>query len=455
MLGTATAVLISAGLLLTGCKKEELLMEESSAVNAEDTKEETTLSESAVVDLPETESETTSFDVNNPTEEMQDMFMLMDAMNICMFESGKEYSPDDPNFFWYAIAIAVSNSGLIEAEADGITYDTMSGLITVTPALAKQFAMALFSTDELPDPTQIDYGASMTADGNYTFSIGERGLSTGILHSWIANDDGTYMAEVELQAVGEDDGREMVKFNYMLTDNYGVSDSETSMFAYSIADAVAADDLTYGRMQGEPYFTMIYQNYGNDLICEIPYLFSLQWNDGIVELNNRISEEIMNQYAYDSDSTEGWAEIKAYPITSDDYMQLVMTAINYPNYATDGEVYSYIYDIKNECALTNEDGLALAGISEQELYDAVEGCYKPDSDASTFNHAQLGGFRIKDGSVVFYLKLYIDNPEADNYDQIAAYSMKSGKLTIYDGGVLIPDDEIDVMTPPLTHGGVG
>ncbi len=448
------AVMISTGVMLMGCSGNKTAEDTSANVEATDETEEDT-EEAVADDSTNDATNLEAYDVDNPTKEMQNMFLIMDAINMCMLETGQEYSQEDTGFFWTAIKFAIINSGIIEAGMEGITYDTMSGETTVTPEIVKQFALAIFCTDELPIPPQVENGVSVTADGSYLFGIGDRGLSQGVLHSWDVNDDGTYTVEVELQAVGEDDGREMAKFNYLLTDNYYASDSETPMFAFSIEDVVAADDLTIGMMRGTPYFSMLYQDYGKNLIVELPSFVSLKWTDGLSELNKRISEEIMDCYAYDSDSDEGWAEIKSYPMTSEDYLQVVITAIDYPNYATQGEVYSYVYDIKNECALTNEDGLALAGITEQELYDLVASSYKPTDTSSFYNHAELGGFRIKDGNVDFYLKLFIDNDEADNYNQIATYSMKSGKLLLHDGGVLIPDTEIDVMTPPLTHGAVG
>ncbi|NLG04834.1 MAG: hypothetical protein GX567_13540, partial [Clostridia bacterium] len=124
-----------------------------------------------------------------------------------------------------------------------------------------------------------------------------------------------------------------------------------------------------------------------------------------------------------------------------------------PNYGTYGDVYSYNYDIENQKAMTLEDGLALASVSEQELQDAVKAAFKPEGEGEEYQNAELGGFRVKnDGTVDFYLKLFIHNSLADDHDMLAVYHMSDKTLECSDKMENLADvTEEEEMTPALKH----
>ena len=455
----------AVGIGLSGCGKQEAAEPQ---VHAETEAE----PESEVAEAePQEESAVgavTELDVNNLPADLQKMVHLMDSMNQVLCSYGAVYDPADPELVWGSMMLALGNSNWEEYGLE-LNEDGMG--ITVPEALTESVGYALFGElKELPEISENysvvdEYSGKAAiyqeADGSYSFSIGDRGLSDYRVESVTDNGDGTYTAVVSLNATGPD-WNEIVCFSYTLRETTHAS--EDAAFAYEIIGAEPADQLTIDKLAGIPYFNMYAQEYGYEVyeeedsryyeIVEIPYFGTLNWDDTSFQgLNERIMEELYSVAEEGRSDEVTWPDIRSYVMTDDTYMQAVSTAIIYPNYATDGEVYSYNYDKVNQREMTLEDGLKLAGVTEEELLKKVEAAYVPDYDASVYDHAELGGFRVKqDGTVDFYLKLFIKNPEADDYDEIATYQMSDDTLHIYDGEVLIPDSEIDVFAPPLTHG---
>lgn len=90
-------------------------------------------------------------------------------------------------------------------------------------------------------------------------------------------------------------------------------------------------------------------------------------------------------------------------------------------------VLSLVYDMKEARQVTMEDALALAGTTEQELFDALSAQYDPQlaqegpSDANIIiqNHA-LEGFRIDgQGNVIFYLTARSDDADDSVQDAVS------------------------------------
>lgn len=461
------SLVLTAGLIFSGCKNKE-----ASDAEAQETAEAVTESDGETAETePQEESAAESaveLDVNSLPADLEKMVHLMDSLNQLLCSYGAVYDAADPELVWGSIMITLGNS---DWEEYGIQLNEDGMGITVPAALTEEVGYALFG--ELKGLPEIAENYSVVeeysgkpaiyqeADGAYTFSIGDRGLSDYRVESFTDNGDGTYTAIVSLNATGPD-WNEIVCFSYALRETTHAS--ENAAFAYEIISAEPADKLTEDKLAGIPYFNMYTQEYGYEIyeeedskyyeIVEIPYFGTLNWDDTSFQgLNDRIMEELYSAAEEGRSDEVTWPDIRSYVMTDDTYMQAVSTAIIYPNYATQGDVYSYNYDKKNQCEMTIEDGLKLAGTTEEELLSKTAAAYMPDDKTSVYDRAELGGFRVKqDGSVDFYLKLFIKNPEADDFNQIATYQMSDETLQIYDGEVLIPDSEIDVFALPLTHG---
>lgn len=149
-----------------------------------------------------------------------------------------------------------------------------------------------------------------------------------------------------------------------------------------------------------------------------------------------------------------WREIRSYPVTSEKYVQVLMTCLECPNYGTCGDLRTYNYDISRESAMKKMDALNHSGITEDELLEAVQGAYVEKDDGIYYDHAEYCGFiMLEDGSVDFYLKVYFGNEQAEPFDEFASYNSVTGKFTLYEYGTdPVSEDIVDEMLPPLTHG---
>ena len=108
--------------------------------------------------------------------------------------------------------------------------------------------------------------------------------------------------------------------------------------------------------------TMAQQEYIGSNIFEIPR-FEGEGEDAAL-LNTQLDqwtapwlagwESVRNDDVY-------WYEVKSYPVCGRRYKQVVTTAIEYPNYGTDGDVFSFCYDSKKGRQLTLDDALGCPG----------------------------------------------------------------------------------------------
>ncbi|MGN1003557.1 MAG: hypothetical protein ACI4O5_01880 [Oscillospiraceae bacterium] len=155
-----------------------------------------------------------------------------------------------------------------------------------------------------------------------------------------------------------------------------------------------------------------------------------------------------------------------YPTTTDRYINLLFFREIEVTDMNTGHVLSLVYDKEEKRQVTMEDALALAGVTEQELYDALSAQYDPQLAQSMpnahviiQNHA-LEGFRIDgDGKPVFYLTARSDDADDTVQDSVSGashlYIWSNGTFTLYDQYTvidlkpLVPTGETVKLDPPL------
>ena len=466
----AALVSISSALILRGCGKKEAAVSDTMA--AEEAAKEASENDTAIKEAAEPETEqgkgsAKKLDVTNLPADLGKMVPLMDSLNLSHAGYEKYYDEAAAENVWDSILIATVNSDWEEYGFE-VSDDGMGLCVPAETAEAMGFAMygKLTELPGIPESytdTAEDMGAApirIDENGDYIMALGDRGLSAPLVKSCLDNGDGTYLMEVSLNGEG-DSFNEIVSFLYTLRENTHSADH--APFAYEIIGCEPADQLTADSIAGVPYLIPNI-SYGYDLyeendskyyeILEVPYFNSFNYEDmTFASLNDRIQEELWGPVRMTEDSDVEWPDVRSYFFTDDDYLQVVSTIVIYPNYATKGDVYSYNYDKTNQRAMTNEDGLKAAGITEEELLDRVASAYKPEGEGEVYDRAELGGFRIKrDGTVDFYLKVFINNDLADDHSEIAVYQMSDGSLTFYDGEELIDASQTDILNPPMTHG---
>ena len=155
-----------------------------------------------------------------------------------------------------------------------------------------------------------------------------------------------------------------------------------------------------------------------------------------------------------------------YPSVTDRYISLLFFREIEVTDLNTGHVFSLVYDKEEQRQVTIEDALALAEVTEQELYDALSTQYDPQlaemhPDANVIiQNRVLDGFRMgNDGQPVFYLTARIDDADDTVQDSISGaenlFIWTDGTFALYDQYAvtdlrpLVPAGETVELDPPL------
>ena len=462
-----------SSLLLTACnevietdfgeEEEKAYIRETTEGNGEDTD---LIQVSEEISSKYTKDEDVELDINNLPKDLEALVPLCDALNICQFERGTNYSTEDDEFIWNSVRIAFGDCDW--DKEDIILYENT---ISVGAVPVREYLYAMFGNVPNMPPipkTMIDdrsayyAGTSKGTEIRYDFSIGDRGLSCPELRKAVQHPDTSITLEVAL--IDVTDGSEIVDFNYdVITNTKNLSTSVR--YQYAIVGSEPADELTKTKMEGIPYITFVKQLYGKDSfdvedaqynsIEEIPWFTSNKNLSLVDRINDRIREELLNL----SDSIDPeveWVEIKSYPVTGSEYIQVLVSYNIYPCYGTCGDITSYNYCVDKNSLFDIKKALIMAEISEEDLYaKASEGDYGEYGENAQYKESQCQGFFIlDDGSIDFYLKVFFDSTTGgEPFDIIASINSKTNAIKTY--GIdddLLDDKQVDVMVPPLTHG---
>ena len=219
------------------------------------------------------------------------------------------------------------------------------------------------------------------------------------------------------------------------------------------------------------------QEYIGDNIAEIlmikydggqPELEQYNWKNPEIEMINLtiksgIQQEyndFMNDRANNPDWYD-WIEIKSYPFTSDDYVQIVMTSVIYPTYGTDGDISSYNFSKKENRWITLDDAMDDYGLTNEIITQNVKELYEPEYEGTYIKEVVAKGFLLCYGTdpyTIFLLEITTDNPEAaDEWKSFYAYepSFFTRELDEFyqlNSYCLFDPYDMDQMDPPLSYG---
>lgn len=200
-----------------------------------------------------------------------------------------------------------------------------------------------------------------------------------------------------------------------------------------------------------PTISMQIQNYDNENIVEIPK-FNADNNKAIDQLNFQIEDELIDEYnEFITEAKQNeYIEIKSYPFTDDKYIQVIVTEIEYPTYATQGEIYSYNYDISNNKIITLSEAMKNFNITNDIIRQAFSQYYQPQAN-EVLDSIEAEAFRIIGDNIHIYLDVSFDSSQSDDFDLIYTYDVAQNIFTPYDGICLVDPSQPDVMTPPLSY----
>lgn len=174
-----------------------------------------------------------------------------------------------------------------------------------------------------------------------------------------------------------------------------------------------------------------------------------------------LTQEYRDYLAQLQGDTLEYRQCLLFPSTTDRYLNLVLSLGGSLDAAS---VRSWVYDLQEGRLVTLEEALALAGLTEEELFAALSAQYDPEL-AQTYPDAALcvqdpalEAFRIREnGEVVFYLTARVDDADDTVQDAVSGaeqlYLWQNGSFARYDqyspSAPLIPAEEVDQMSPPL------
>jgi hypothetical protein len=207
------------------------------------------------------------------------------------------------------------------------------------------------------------------------------------------------------------------------------------------------------------------QKYEGDSIVEILGLNNSSEDPGpgaavggeIDAINGNIRATL--QGALDKTSgSDSWADIRSYPFTSADYLQIVTTSVIYPTYGTEGDVFSWVFARNTNTWIKPEGVYAEAGLAGDALVKAVSEAFVPDSPAESVAAVEPSAFRYVHGDdgwfPEFLIKVTVANQGAEPWDGLYSYRPDAADgqtLTKLNASCLFDQAEMDVMDPPLMY----
>lgn len=202
----------------------------------------------------------------------------------------------------------------------------------------------------------------------------------------------------------------------------------------------------------------ITQEYEGDNIAEIPYIESDgEANPEIESINRLLNQGIQQTYEdfMNIETDREWIEIKSYPFTSDNYLQVVVTHIVYPTYGTAGDMFSINYNKKEKRAITISDVMEMLEMNEDDLLFEVGELFEPEFPGQSLDTVDTTGFLLREGPngqyVLLLLEITLANSEGDPWKGFYAYAPESDELYELDNYCLFDPYDMDQWEPPLTY----
>lgn len=184
------------------------------------------------------ETEDVELDVENLSEEQNNMLAVMDSLNMCMKGNDYSYDSSDPEFVWSALFYTIGNYPNVgnRDNSDLMEENGETGIRKVYYKLVQEYATGLFEDySELPDLPEEGIVQQDTDADYYDFQMGDRGISYGRIASWTEHADGTNTVVTEL--VDAEDDSVITAYRYVLVPNSYADGVTDPMFTYTVRSA--------------------------------------------------------------------------------------------------------------------------------------------------------------------------------------------------------------------------
>lgn len=161
--------------------------------------------------------------VENLTEDQQEMYYIMDALADCCYYD--IYEPSNPSFFWSALKAFVSYNSADWSEG----YSEM-GLLVKQDKIEKIAAGLFESYNGLLDIPESEY--VIQENDSYTFMAGDRGMEYTKITSWTMQADGTDKVTMEL--IDEMENEVYAIYEFTLVPNPRLQYDSKQVFQYAV-----------------------------------------------------------------------------------------------------------------------------------------------------------------------------------------------------------------------------
>lgn len=149
-------------------------------------------------------------------------------------------------------------------------------------------------------------------------------------------------------------------------------------------------------------------------------------------------EKLRREWESFRDSAEhengGWWEVRSYPYSNRDWVQVVVHTASYPAYADQGRLLSANFDRKTGKAVTVGEALERFSLTPEALGERLSALdlaallEMPDARL-TLRELEPAAFRgRKDGSAVVFVRVLLDMVDNDDYRAILAYDTRDGSF---------------------------
>lgn len=401
--------------------------------------------------------------------EIKRMIPLCEAIIIGQIDTGVSYTWDSPGFVWHCVHLAFVNGGSKEENV------TMSGdKIIASDGIVRDYLLAMFGDiDGIPNIPETysqpdEMGKSRIAFSNdlkYMFNLEDMNIGDVDVKSVVLHPDST--ADIEM-IMSDYSGDEIAGFRFKIRDNTRDT-GRAATFMYEIIGAEPLDKRTAKRLDKLPYLDKhwvrfganVWKKYsmGEKLEASNPKGNSVEEilmfenygeeTDELDKINSKIESDLIREEVLD----ELWHEVRSYPHSNDKYVQFLATYESVTKSGESLDMYTYNYDVSNECEVSYKDMLRIENITEDDLKNSITDNLILLNDNSSIDDIQIIGFISNDDkSVDYYSYITIKTPEYKNRI-IAKYNSVADSLALYMSEEdIVSEDFVGNDNIRLTHG---
>ena len=182
----------------------------------------------------------------------------------------------------------------------------------------------------------------------------------------------------------------------------------------------------------------------DDCAVELPLLKSRPmegWEDPDLAPANRPLEELRREWEAFRGSPEhdngGWWEVRSYPYSNGEWIQVVVHKAAYPTYADDGSILSANFDRQTGRAVTAEEAMGRFSLTPEGMRDGINGqdpaalVQLPGAQV-TARDVTVTAFRGRgDGTAVFYARVCFEVAGNEDYNGLVAYDTRDGSFALF------------------------